>query len=118
MEFTVFVNLSEQEVARLIELLILVTGAILVLLLLARPLVLRYARGRDAVPSPGPLVTNAIEEEPPQAAGLVKVSVWVPEANANHVQLLARELRDGGPLARAMEKPEKVEKPARPEGRR
>lgn len=92
MEFTVFINLSETEASRLIELIILVIGALMAGILLIRPLVMRLARGQsESTPSP----RDVEDQDEAGRPGMVKVSVWVPESNAGHVQMLARELRRG-----------------------
>ncbi|MBL8670983.1 MAG: hypothetical protein JNK11_10070, partial [Alphaproteobacteria bacterium] len=62
---------------------------------LIRPLVLRYVHGAPR-PLPGKPPKPTVEDEEGAGAGLVKVSVWVPEQNAGHVQLLAKELRKTG----------------------
>lgn len=86
------ITLSEEDAAGLLELVVYCLTGLMLVVLVVWPLILRGNRLTRALRGSDPMD----DEEDAGQAGLIKVAVWVPEANAGHLQALARQLRRNG----------------------
>ena len=105
MELSVLITLSEEEVTSLARLALLVFGLIFAAALVIRP-ALRLLRDWVVDPRLG-----LKESRPADGRNLVKVKLWAPEKNVEHLRRLARELRRNGGEA-----PPKSAEPKPPDG--